>query len=441
MLRHPTNRESWLYAVANLGYSIPYQAFSAVVLFFYTDVKHVAPATAATIMSIYAIWNAANNPLIAYFSDRTRSRWGRRLAYIRFGMIPYALAFAAIWLVPFDAKNDPVVVALWYLVSIILFEGFGTAVTVVGYQSLLPEMFPDYQSRVTVSVRINTIQTVGLFFGSAAPPILAGLLGYPVMGVVFATIILIAYAVGLRGMYEQPTSTPSGLSFLQAIRTTVANRGFLTVLGAQILRFLTTNTIASGVYFYVKYSLGANPTESTMILATAFITAAVFLPLWRRFIALRYDPRTGLTIAYAGLGLTSIPLYYAATITQAMAAASLFGMALAGSLLLGDVILADVIDEDEQRTGARREAMFFAVNGAGLALSATVSSIYFGIIASTYGYDPLLATQSATVGHGFRVYMVALPLVAGILGALTIRLYPLHGARLAALRSARQQES
>jgi glycoside/pentoside/hexuronide:cation symporter, GPH family len=438
MLRKPTNRESWLYALANLGSSVPYQAFSAVALFFYTDVKHLAPTTAATIMTIYAIWNALNNPLIAHFSDRSTSPLGRRLAYIRFGLVPYALAFGSIWLVPFDAADQPLAVALWYMVSILLFEGFGTAVTVVGYQSLLAEMFPDYESRVKVSVRINTVQTIGLFIGSALPPIIAGLYGYHVMGIVFTAIILVAYAFGMRGMYEQPNSRPSTLSFLAALRNIVSNSGFVTVLCAQIMRFLTTNTIASGVYFYVKYSLGANPTEATLILTTTFIVTALCLPLWRRFIALRYDPRTGLTIAYAGLGLTSIPLYFAADMTQALFSACFFGVALAGSLLLGDVIMADVIDEDEQHSGERREAMFYAVNGAGLALSGTISSIYFGIIASGFGYDPLLTMQPATVGYGFRVYMIALPLVAGLLGAIAIRYYPLHGDRLTALRRARE---
>ena len=85
--RIPTRRESWLYAIANLGGSIPYQAFGAAVLFFYTDVKKLAPTTAALIMTIYAIWNAANNPILGHMSDRTTSRWGRRIPYIRFGMV------------------------------------------------------------------------------------------------------------------------------------------------------------------------------------------------------------------------------------------------------------------------------------------------------------------------------------------------------------------
>ncbi|MFN5935387.1 MAG: MFS transporter, partial [Roseiflexaceae bacterium] len=228
--RIPTRRESWLYAIANLGGSIPYQAFGAAVLFFYTDVKKLAPATAAIIMTIYAIWNAANNPILGHLSDRTKSRWGRRIPFIRYGMVPYALSFIAIWCAPFDGATQPTELAIWFLVTIVLFEGFGTAVSTAGYLALLAEMFPTYQSRLDVAVRMNWLQTAGLFIGAALPPVLAQMLGYPVMGAIFGTIACLAYAIGLRGMYEQPLYQPTEVPFGEALRRTLVNRSFVTVM-------------------------------------------------------------------------------------------------------------------------------------------------------------------------------------------------------------------
>jgi GPH family glycoside/pentoside/hexuronide:cation symporter len=248
-LRLPTKRESWLYAIANLGSSIPYQAFSAVVLFFYTDVKHLAPTTAALIMTIYAIWNAANNPIIGHMSDRTRSRWGRRIPFIRFGVIPYAIAFAAIWFAPFDGQLQSTELAIWFLVTIVVFEGFGTVVTVAGYQALLAEMFPTYASRIEVAVRMNWLQTAGLFIGAARPPVLATILGYPLMGVVFALVACTAYFIGLRGMYEQPSYVPTEMPFLEAVKNTLVNRSFVSVMLAQMMRFVSTNTLTAGMFF------------------------------------------------------------------------------------------------------------------------------------------------------------------------------------------------
>ncbi|MEZ4681617.1 MAG: MFS transporter [Caldilineaceae bacterium] len=63
-----------------LGLQIPVQVFSVSLLFFYTDVKRLPAAWSATAFTLYAIYNAVNNPLIGYLSDRTKARWGRRFA-------------------------------------------------------------------------------------------------------------------------------------------------------------------------------------------------------------------------------------------------------------------------------------------------------------------------------------------------------------------------
>ncbi len=439
-LRVPTRRESWLYAIANLGGSIPYQAFGAVVLFYYTDVKLLSPAVAALIMTIYAIWNAVNNPIIGHISDRTNTKWGRRLPYIRFGAIPYAIAFALIWLAPFDGKTQPTELAIWFLVTIIVFEGLGTAVSMAGHLALLPEMFPTFKSRLDVAVRMNWIQTAGLFIGAALPPILASLLGYPLMGLIFALVACTAYFIGLQGMYEQPNYQPTNISFVDAVKHTVVNRSFVSVMTAQMMRFVATNTLTSGMFFYVKYSLNADPAQTTIILATAFVAAGLYLPIWRKFIAQPLGPRTSLMIAYASIGLAVIPLYFVQEFNHALIVAALLGFPVAGMIMLGDVIMSDVIDEDEMRNGTRREAMFFAVNGAAVAMSSTIAATGFGIISTMYGYNPVLEVQPDTVDAGFRVFMVVLPIIGAICAVTALSFYPLHGERLRAIRSFAQRD-
>ncbi len=109
--------------------------------------------------------------------------------------------------------------------------------------------------------------------------------------------------------------------------------------------------------------------------------------------------------------------------------------------MMGDVVMADVIDEDEMRTGSRREGMFYAVNGAAIALSSTITAAFFGYITTQYGYDPLLDVQPATVDLGFRIYMTSLPLLGALLALIAVYFYPLHGAYLQKIRTTLAKEA
>jgi len=424
------NLQQWVYSLGNLGCSIPYQAVGAVLLFFYVDVQKLSPVWAAMVMTGYAIYNAINNPVMGYLSDRTKTKWGRRIPYILFGTIPYAVFFALLFLVPFDGQKNPISILIWFMVGLFLFE---TAATLVqtAYYSLLPEMYAEYQTRTSVAVRMNIFMTVGLIIGAALPITIASMLGWPMMGIILGVISAVALLVATKGMFER-SSTVEGpeIKLGQAIKATLFNRSFVTIVIAQTMRHFATAVASSGLAFYTKYSLGVDPASSSIILGTIFIVAALALYPWKRFLANRYEPRTTLLIAYVLMGISTIPLFFAQSMVAAIGTAILLGIALAGLLLMGDVTLSDVIDEDETRTGQRREGMYFGMSGLIITLAYALSSIVFGWISKSYGYDPILAHQPESVALGFRVFMSIPPAVGSVFAIITLLFYPLHGERL-----------
>lgn len=424
------NLQQWAYSLGNLGCSIPYQAVGAVLLFFYVDIQKLSPVWAAMVMTGYAIYNAINNPVMGFLSDRTKTRWGRRIPYILFGTIPYAIFFTLLFLVPFDGQRNPISLLIWFIVGLFLFETTATVVQ-TAYYSLLPEMFAEYQARTSVAVRMNIFMTVGLIIGAALPITIATILGWPIMGIILGLISAMALLVATRGMFER-ISTLEGpeIKLGQAIKATILNRSFITIVIAQTMRHFATAVAASGLAFYTKYSLGVDPASSSIILGTIFIVAALALYPWKRFLANRYEPRTTLLIAYSLMGVSTIPLFFAQSMLAAVGTAVLLGIALAGLLLMGDVTLSDVIDEDETRTGQRREGMYFGMSGLIITLAYALSSIVFGWISTSYGYDPLLVSQPESVALGFRVFMSIPPAAGSFLAIITLLFYPLHGKRL-----------
>lgn len=204
---------------------------------------------------------------------------------------------------------------------------------------------------------------------------------------------------------------------------------------AQMMRFVTTNALSTGMIFYIKYSIGAPPGQTSIILATAFITAAFALYPWRVFIANRFEPRTTALFGYAATALTSLSLWFVQSLQGAIIAAFLIGIAFAGIFLMDNVLISDVIDEDEVKTGQRREGMYFGLNGLVVTLSAAIVSVVFGIIAPAYGYDTRLEVQPDTVATGFRVFMTGLPFAGCALAFLALLTYPLHGKQLADVKA------
>lgn len=437
-----TNRQRWLYSIANLGNVIPYQAVGAVILFYYTDVKHLPATWASVVMTIYAFYNAFNNPLIGYFSDRTRSRWGRRIPYMLFGMLPEAFFFAFLFFAPFDGRQNPGALVAWFSVGLFFWEGLGTAVS-TGYYSLLPEMFQTYDERTDVAARMNIVQTVGLLLATALPSAMASWMGWPMMGLCLAVVAAAAMYVAIpsmMGIKGDVAEHEESLALGPALRATLVNRSFLTVTIAQTMRFFATGTLTTGMIFFVKYAVGLDPGTTSIVLATAFVAAGLAMWPWRMIFGRRYCARTNLLIAYSLTAVAVIPLAFVKDFVGLILASAFVGVALAGLILMGDVILAEVIDEDEVKTGKRRAGMYFGMNSLITTLSSALVSVVFGILLPAYGYNTAIDVQPASVGTGFRIFLTVPPAIGSLLAVLCLMYYPLHGERLENVKAALAQK-
>ena len=69
-------------------------------------------AIAGILWTIYGLWNAINDPLMGQLSDRTRTKFGRRVPYVMFGAIP----LGPVVLLPVDAAT-PTCLDAWLSTS------------------------------------------------------------------------------------------------------------------------------------------------------------------------------------------------------------------------------------------------------------------------------------------------------------------------------------
>jgi GPH family glycoside/pentoside/hexuronide:cation symporter len=424
-----------MFALTSLGVATLAEAISGILAFYIVDVKNLPVTWYSTFWFFYTIYNALNNPALGFLSDRTRSRWGRRIPYVLFGGLPYAVAFALIFTAPFDGKDNPVGLLVYFGIMIIIWEGLYTALA-TGYYGLLPEMFGSYRERTDVAAKMNIFQTIALVLGAALPPLLADILGWPGMAILLSVVSVIAIYVGAPFLFERPDlKTDTSFPFGAALKYTFMNRSYLTAAGSQMMRFFATGSLQTGILFYLKYSLKVDEGNATTILGIAFLIAMFSLYPWRNWVANKLDSRRTLMIANAVMILGIVPMGFSPNIYFTYAAAVVLGIGLGGLVLIGDVIMTEVVDEDEVKTGHQRAGMYFGMSGFLITLSGLLVSSVFGLVMPAFGYDTLLEVQPASVDLGFRIFLTV-PTSVGFLLAITLLwLYPLHGDTLKQIRA------
>jgi GPH family glycoside/pentoside/hexuronide:cation symporter len=419
-----------LYSLTSLGVATPAEAINGIIAFYIVDVMNLPATWFATFWFFYTIYNAFNNPVLGYLSDRTRSRWGRRIPYILFVGLPYAVCFALLFTAPFDGRTNPVGLLLYFGAAIVVWEGLYTAIA-TGYYGLLPEMFGDYRERTDVAAKMNIFQTIALVLGAALPPLLASLLGWAGMATILAVVSVIAIYVGYPALFERPElKTDTSYPFGASLKATFLNRSYLTAAGAQAMRFFATGLMQTGILFYLKYSLKVDAGLATVILGIAFLVAMLSLYPWRNWVANKLDTRRTLMLANAIMILGLIPMGFSPNIYFTYATAVIVGIGLGGLVLLGDVIMTEVVDEDEIKTGHQRAGMYFGMIGFLVTLSGLLVSTVFGLMMPAFGYDTLLEVQPASVELGFRLFLTVPTTIGFLLAIFLLWLYPLHGQRL-----------
>ena len=110
-----------------------------------------------------------------------------------------------------------------------------------------------------------------------------------------------------------------------------------------------------------------------------------------------------------------------------MITAALLGSGLAGFILIVDILISDVIDEDEIKTGTRREGIYFGANAFVTRFAIALEAFSIGIIFAITGYNPYVYSQSREFLTGMRLLIAGFPLLALVLAFVIIWFYPLSG--------------
>jgi GPH family glycoside/pentoside/hexuronide:cation symporter len=416
------------YSFGAVATSLSYQAFAAWILFFYIDVKKLTPMLAGIAMIVYGLWNAVNDPLAGYISDRTRTKWGRRIPYIALGAIPFGIVYFLVWSPPVGA-SQMIWLFIYFLLIINLFDTCYTFV-ILNWASLYPEMFPSLKERAEVNSSRQFFGVIGLIIGIALTPLIYSSIGWSGMGILYGLIIAAALLISLYGSREKREfSLDKPLGVKDALVRSLKNRSFLTFVVSNLFVQYTFTMVLAILPFFAKYLLGAGEKETFMILITAFIFEMPMLFVWGKA-AVRFGAKYTYMTAIACFGIFLIPFLIVNDAAGTMIISALLGASLAGVIVLSDVIISDVIDEDELKTGTRREGMYFGVNAFVTRFAIALEGISVWFIFSLTRYNATEMIQPPSFIFGLRILIALFPFLSMILAFAIMKYYPLTGKKL-----------
>ncbi|WP_240941934.1 MFS transporter [Paenibacillus sp. HB172176] len=374
----------WMYAFGMLAMMIPSQAFNSFYSYYYVEKLGLAIGLATLARTIYLIWDAVNQPLAGYFSDRTNTRFGRRKPWI-WGAIPlFMLTFIMVFAVPGGLPEYGLFT--WFLVSLILYEAAATILW-VNYGALFPELYRGDALRSKASAIQQGYQIVAILIGSAVTPILYEAMGFGKMSIVYAILFAIFMLLCMRYTQEDPDTlkTPS-MKLKEAFAATLQNKPFWVFNFSNSFAQTVNGLLSSMIPFYAKYVLHIPEVQVTYLLASIFVSVIPLVGVWY-WIIRRMDPVKAWRISLLAYALSVIPLWFGSNLLGGILAGVVAGFGLAGFLVTPPVVSSLIIDQDFESTGKRREGVYTAVSGFITRSSGLISALAFLIVGYIFGYE------------------------------------------------------
>jgi len=433
-----------LYGVGDIGNAVVNSAIQFFLLAFYTDGALIAAGLASTALWVAKFWDAVNDPLFGWLSDRTTSRFGKRRVYMIFGALPLAISIALLWLVPRGLSD--VWIFVWIVLTFMLFDTLWT-LTNVPYYALTAELTEDYDERSSLTAFRMILGVPAYMVGAALTPILVGLFaakraGYGAVGILYgllAAIVLWIAAAGIRERQQtaQPTAqTPP----LRSLLATFRNRPFVQLIAAYLLANVAFALVKTLLYYFLTYQLGMEDQVSVVMFLLLFFVALFLFP-WKKLAErLNKGPAYALGLAIGGLAVALTFLLPHRPTPWVYVAAVMAGIGFSAQWVFPWAMVPDVVEIDRLATGEHRGGMYYGVWGLATKLSDALGLVAAGWVLQLSGYVPNVE-QSAGALLGIRLFFGPVPLLFFALALPLLLFYPITRKSHAELRRKLEADS
>jgi len=394
-----------IFALGQFGWSLAAFSSANVLTYFYlppqTDGQSAFPVYIfqgavlgiATIIGLInfggRFFDAITDPIIANMSDRSRSRFGKRMSFMGLSALPFALFSWLMFvpLVPYESSIN----SLWLIFSILIFY-LALTMYCTPYNALISELGHTPNERLDISTYISVTWALGFAVGNqvylfqgifektwSMAPTQAFQAVVGMFAVIAFVLMMLPVLFISEKKYANSSATDEGV--WESLRSAFANRNFLFFTLSDFMYWLSLSFIQIGISYYIIVLLGLEKEMISGLMIIMFALSFVFyLPV--NLVARKIGKKKVLIFGFVVFGLTFVLvsllnyLPFSATgqayllIILAAVPMSVFG-------ILPNAIIADVADADGIETQKHKAGIFFGARTFMMKMGISVANLIF----------------------------------------------------------------
>ncbi len=403
--------KSFNYAVGMFGTSIPINMLKTYAAIYYIDKLGLTTVQFSFMLFIYAFIDAIDNPVYGFFSDRTRSRWGRRRPWLVIGTPLLILCFIAFYSTPAFLAGDSLFA---YCMLFYILTGTLDSVINANYGALFPELFRTDATRASTNALRQAFQLVAMIISIALTPVVTKAIGYAPTAIIYGILggAVILY-MSLTSKEVKITEKEEKPQLWGSIKNLFTNRKFWISGFTNAFYSAAMSLVLASLPFFVKYTLQIPDSQSTILFASVLLVAIVGVTVWARLVK-RFTLIPTWRAALITLAVAFIPLYFANSLATAVIGSVLVGFAFAGVITTMDLIGAKIMDEDTAKYNVRREGIISNALGFMNRLNGLFTSLAFFLVFKLFGFESGL-NPGTQPDNAARFLLTVFPLVCMVI--------------------------
>ena len=368
-------------------------------LSFLTNYLNVPVGIAGLLTTSVLIFDIITDPIVGYLSDRTNSRWGRRVPWMVIGAVILSGGIIGLFGVP---QSFSIVGTIIWVGSFFALATVGFTMVAIPYGATAGEMTQDPKERSSMMAFRMAFASVGILVGGAVIPQLAGGTreGHFTAAIYIAPIIILSIWGSLWATRQAPRIlSPSARGFMSTWLLVFKNKPFVILVCLYGIMTLAIALITAGLPFAAIYLIFDNgnsllsPASSALgilsLLFACFVLGSILSQAFWVWMSNRLGKVSALIFGLFIYVILLIAIFLSLPSAEIMVIAMLFiiaGMTNGAYQQIPWAIYPDLMDMTREESGDAIEGAFSAIWLFGQKVANAIAPLILSLILAVFGW-------------------------------------------------------